>query len=402
MSLAHGRPYLAIPGPSVAPDRVLQAMHRPSPNIYAGELPDLTASLVPDLKGVAKTEGHVAMYIGNGHAAWEASLANVLAPGDVALALPTGRFGHGWAEMARRIGIEIDVIDFGNQSDIDLARVEAALRADKTGRIKAILAVQVDTSTSVKNDIQGLRRVLDMVGHDALLTVDSIACLGVDEMHMDAWGVDICLTGSQKGLMTPAGMAFVFFNDKAAEVRAKMERVSSYWDWTPRAHPEEFFQYFFGTAPTHHIYGLREALNMLVHEEGVEAAWARHAVLARAVWAAFDVWAHPEGLALNIKDPAKRSNAVTSASAPAPKATELREFMEREIGVTLGIGIGMAPGADDPAWHGYFRIGHMGHVNPHMLLGVLGGMEAGLQALGIPHQAGGVTAAASVIAEATS
>ncbi len=376
------------------PDRVLQAMHRAAPNIYEGELAEVTASLVPDLKAVARTQGHVAMYIGNGHAAWEAAIANVLAPGDKALALTTGRFGEGWAEMATRLGVQVDRVDFGRADDIDLDRAEALLRADTDGAYKAVLVVQVDTSTSVKNDIAGLRAALDAAGHDALLMVDSIACLGVDRLEMDAWGVDVMVTGSQKGLMTPPGMAFVFFNDKADAVRKAMPQVSSYWDWGPRVAPQEYYQYFFGTAPTHHIFGLRAALDMLVHEEGVEAAWARHETLARAVWAAFDAWQAPGGLVLNIADPAKRSHAVTTARATAPGSVQLRRWMEDQIGVTLGLGIGMEGVSDT---QDFFRIGHMGHVNAHMVLGVLGGIEAGLHHLGLPMGGSGVAAAADLI-----
>lgn len=400
MSLAQGRHYLAIPGPSAMPDRVLQAMHRPAPNIYTGELVDLVSSVIPDLKAVARTKHNVAIYIGNGHAAWEASLANVVSEGDTVLVLATGRFGIGWGDMASKLGATVELLSFGNATDIDLARVAEALTADTAHRIKAVMAVQVDTSTSVRNDIPGLRKVMDEAAHPALLMVDCIACLGCDVFEMDAWGVDVMVAGSQKGLMTPPGLGFVFFNDKAEAVRSKMPRVSGYWDWMPRGHPTEFYQHFCGTAPTHHLFGLRTALDMLVHEEGVEVAWTRHGALARAVWAAFDTWSAngtvKGGLALNIADATKRSHAVTSASAPVPYGTALRDWMTSNVGVTLGIGLGMAT-RDDPNWDRYFRIGHMGHVNAHMVLGVLGGIEAGLQSLGIPYVKGGVSAAAEAV-----
>ncbi|MFT6943946.1 MAG: alanine-glyoxylate transaminase/serine-glyoxylate transaminase/serine-pyruvate transaminase, partial [Yoonia sp.] len=209
MSLSNGRAYLAIPGPSVMPDAVLQAMHRASPNIYEGELHDLTDSLIPDLKAVAMTDANVAIYIGNGHAAWEAALANVLSRGDTVLVLATGRFCIGWGEMAAGMGAKVETIDYGSHAPIDLARVADVLGADKEGRIKAVLAVHVDTSTSVKNDITGLRAVIDSVGHPALLMVDCIASLGCDRFEMDAWGVDVMVSGCQKGLMTPAGVSFV-------------------------------------------------------------------------------------------------------------------------------------------------------------------------------------------------
>ena len=398
MSLAGGHPYLAIPGPSVMPEAVLRAMHRASPNIYEGELIEMTAGLIPDLRDVARTKGDVAIYIANGHGAWEAALANTVAPGDRVLVPATGRFGHGWAEVAEARGITADLLDFGKRSAIDLDRVETALRADKSHEIKAVLATHVDTSTSVRNDIAALRQVLDTVGHPALLMADCIASLACDRFEMDAWGVDVMIAGSQKGLMVPPGLAFVFFSEKAAEARRALPRVSRYWDWTNRANPEMFYQYFGGTAPTHHLYGLRASLDM-IRAEGIEAIWDRHERLARAIWAACEVWGETGPLELNIADPALRSRAVTALRIGAPHGSDLRRWVQDHAGVTLGIGLGMAdPG--DPAWHGFFRIGHMGHVNAHMILGALGAIEAGLMALDIPHGPGGVGAAAQVIAEA--
>jgi alanine-glyoxylate transaminase / serine-glyoxylate transaminase / serine-pyruvate transaminase len=396
MSLAHGRPYLAIPGPSVMPEEVLRAMHRAAPNIYEGDLVAMTDSLIPDLRRVARTEHAATFYIGNGHAAWEAALANVVAPGDRVLVPATGRFGHGWGDMATGLGCDVQVIDFGKRAPFDLGRIEDALRADREHRIKAVLASHVDTSSSVLNDIAGLRAALDAAGHPALLMADCIASLGCDRFEMDAWGVDVMVAASQKGLMVPPGLGFVFFGPRAAEARARMERVSRYWDWVPRANPEYFFQYSGGTAPTHHLFGLRAALDM-IHAEGIEAIWARHDVLARAIWAACEVWGQGGPLELNIADAAHRSRAVTALRIGAPHGTSLRKWTEHQAGVTLGIGLGMAePG--DPAWHGFFRIGHMGHVNAHMVMGALGAIQAGFMALEIPHGSGALEAAAAVMA----
>ena len=390
-----GRGYLAIPGPSVMPDAVLQSMHRPAPNIYAGELVDIAASLVPDLKTVAQTAGHVAMYIGNGHAAWEAALANTIAPGDRVLVPATGRFAHGWADMAEGLGADVQILDFGKRAPWDMDQIAEALRADTDHHIKAVLAVHVDTSTSIRNDVAALRGILDEVAHPALLMADCIASLGCDHFDMDGWGVDVMVAGCQKGLMVPPGMAFVFFNDKADAARRAMPRVTRYWDWSPRANPEEFFMYWNGTAPTHHLFGLRTALDM-IHAEGMEAIWARHTQLARAIWAACDAWAADGPLELNVADAAHRSTAVTALRLEAPQATALRDWTEQNLGLTLGIGLGMAP-PGDPAWHGFFRLGHMGHVNGHMIMGLLGGIEAGLGALGVSHGEGALAAAARQI-----
>lgn len=389
MSLSQGRAYLAIPGPSVMPDAVLRAMHRASPNIYEGELHDLTASLVPDLKAVARTVGDVAMYIGNGHAVWEASLANVCAPGDTVLVLATGRFGHGWAEMAQGLGLTVYILDFGQTDAVDLDRVTQTLTADTAGRIKAVLVCQTDTSTGVRNDVAGLRAAIDAAGHAALLMVDCMASLGCDTFEMDAWGVDIMVAGCQKGLMTPTGLAFVFFNAKADE--RQVATVSSWWNWRPRANPQQYYQYSNGTAPTHHFYGLRAALD-LIKDEGLDHVLARHATLARAIWAACDVWGQGGALRLNVANPAMRSHSVTSVGVGAGQGDALRQWCEHHAGLTLGIGLGREP-AD--AW---FRIGHMGHVNAQMILGCLATIEAGLIACDIPHGAGGIRAAAEVIA----
>jgi alanine-glyoxylate transaminase/serine-glyoxylate transaminase/serine-pyruvate transaminase len=400
MSLASGRAYLAIPGPSVMPEEVLRAMHRSAPNIYEGELIEMTAGLIPDLRAVARTKGHVAIYICNGHGAWEAALANTVAAGERVLVPATGRFGHGWAEVARGQGIEVEMLDFGKREAIDLARVEAALRADTGHAIRAVLATHVDTSTSIRNDIKGLREVLDATGHPALLMADCIASLACDRFEMDAWGVDVMIAASQKGLMVPPGLGFVWFSDKAAEARRRLGTIPRYWDWTHRASPEMFYQYFGGTAPTHHLYGLRAALD-LISAEGIEAIWDRHETLARAIWAACETWGASGPLEMNVSDRGLRSHAVTALRIGAPHGSNLRRWVQDNAGVTLCIGLGMAePG--DPAWHGFFRIGHMGHVNAHMILGALGAIEAGLAALDIPHGAGGLGAAAQAIAAGVS
>jgi alanine-glyoxylate transaminase/serine-glyoxylate transaminase/serine-pyruvate transaminase len=397
MSLANGRPLLAIPGPSVMPDRVLNAMHRAAPNIYAGPLVEGMPGLLDDLRAVAQTCQHVAIYIANGHGAWEAANCNLFSRGDKALALITGRFGEGWAQSARALGVQVDEIDFGRRSAVDAGRVEAALRADRAHEIKVVLATHVDTSTSALNDIAAIRAAMDAAGHPALLAVDCIASMGCDRFEFDAWGVDVAVSGSQKGLMVPPGLGFVWLSDKALERCATSDLRTPYWDWTPRVKATEFWMYFNGTAPTHHLFGLREALDMLVREEGVEAAWARHDRLARAVWAAFDAWSEGgEGIALNMSDSQARARSVTAARITAPHATRLRTWCEEQAGVTLGIGLGMAPPGSDE-WHGFLRLGHMGHVNAHMVLGTLAVMEAGMQALGIAHGSGGVAAAARVV-----
>ena len=398
LNLASGREYLAIPGPSVMPDRVLRAMHRSAPNIYEGGLVDMVPGIVRDLKAVARTQHHAAIFIGNGHAAWEAALANVLSRGDRVLVLHTGRFSVGWAEMAQKLGIETDMLAFGTRAPVEPGRVEEVLRNDTAHAYKAVLVVQVDTSTSVRNDVAAIRQAMDAAAHPALLMVDSIACLACDEMEMDAWGVDVLVTGSQKGLMTPPGLGLVFFNDRADQARERADCVTHYWDWRPRVAPALFPQYFDGTAPTHHLYGLRAALDM-ISEEGIEAIWARHGVLARAVWAAVEAWGAEGPLELNIPDRADRSHAVTTILAGETRGAELRAWVAAHTGLTLGLGIGMGE-ATDRSSDAYFRIGHMGHVNAQMIMGALGAIEIGLRGTGIAFRRGGLDAAAEVLAEA--
>ena len=396
MSLNFGRTQLSIPGPSVIPERVLNAMHRPSPNIYHGELIELTDTLFPDLKAVARTKHSAAIYIANGHGAWEAALANTLLEGDKVLVLTTGRFAAGWGELARKMGIETQILDFGFQCDADPDQLEQALRADTKGEIKAVLTVQADTASSVINDIPALRKAIDNAGHDAMFMVDCIASLGCDRFEMDDWGVDVMMTGCQKGLMTPAGMSFVFFNDKA-KAASNRAKPSFYWDWTLRADSEQFYQKFGGTAPTHHLYGLRTALDILLHEEGIEACWDRHATIARAVWAAVDTWGDDGIMHHNIKQPLKRTTAVSAITSRNGVAGKLRHWCENEAGVTLGIGLGMAE-PNTPEYDDYFRIGHMGHQNIAMVMSTLGSMDTALKAQNIPHGDGALAEAAKILA----
>ncbi len=396
MPLATGRSYLAIPGPSVSPDRVLNAMHRTAPNIYEGELVDMTRTILADLKRVAVTRQHVAIYIANGHGAWEAANCNMFSRGDKALLAATGRFGFGWAEAARRQGIDVDIIDFGKSGPADPQRIAQALEADTNRQIRAVLVTHVDTASSARNDIAAIRSAMDATGHPALLAVDAIASLGCDELRMDDWGIDVIVGASQKGLMVPPGLGFLWFSEKALDVSRKADLVTPYWDWRPRGTGAEFWQFFGGTAPTHHLYGLREALTMILDEEGIENTWERHRRLASTVWAAFEAWSMGTGIRLNIADPRVRGWSVTAASIPQGGAGALRRWSEAEAGVTLGIGLGMAL-PSEPAYADFLRIGHMGHVNAHMVLGVLAAMEAGMQALGIPHGPGALEAAAGAV-----
>ena len=396
MNLNQGRNYVAIPGPSVVPDRVLQAMHRASPNIYSGEIVGLVEGIIDDLKRVAGTVFHSTIYIANGHGVWEASLSNTLNPGDRILVLSTGLFAKGWGEFAERLGVDVEYIDFGMRAGTDASIVHDRLKGDKSHLIKAVLAVQVDTATSVRNDIALLSEAVRSANHPALLMIDCIASLACEEFRMDGWGVDVMIAGSQKGLMTPPGLGFVFFSEKARKTCEGASLRTPYWDWNRRINPEEFYFYFCGTAPTHHLYGLREALNMIL-AEGLQAVWHRHEVLARAIWAAIERWGAEGQLEPNIADPQSRSHAVTTFRAGPPHGTKLRNWTEDNAGLTLGIGLGMDT-PDDPDSTGCFRLGHMGHLNPHMVLGALASIESGFAAIDYRRGSGAVEAAAEVCA----
>ena len=400
MAYVSGRTYLAIPGPSVVPDRVLSAMHRAAPNIYEGEIVAMTHGIVRDLKRVAMTRHHVAIYIANGHGAWEAANANMFSRGDRALLAATGRFGHGWADHARRMGIDVEMIDFGKNAPADPARIAEALAADTNHTIRAVLVTHVDTASTARSDIPAIRAAIDATGHPALLAVDAVASIACDELRMDDWGIDVLVGASQKGLMLPPGLGFLWFSDKALEACKTSDLATPYWDWKPRDLAIEFWQHFGGTAPTHHLYGLRESLTMLLEEEGLPNVWHRHETLASAVWAAFDAWGAGGAINLNMADPAARGRSVTAARITNGGAGILRKWLEAEAGVTLGIGLGMAL-PSEPAYADFLRVAHMGYVNAHMTMGVLATMEAGMQALGIPHGPGALEAAAGAIARGT-
>lgn len=392
MNLNRGRALTSIPGPSVIPDRVLAAMHRPMPNIYEGELIETGDSVFRDLPGIAGTSGKVFVPISNGHGAWEMALTNTLCRGDAVLVLGTGRFAHGWGEMAAKLGCLVETIDFGDRASVDPNRLEDHLRSDAGHRIKAILVVQVDTASSVLNDIAALRVAIDAAGHPALLMVDCVASLGCVPYYMDAWGVDVTVGGSQKGLMVPPGLGIVWASDRALEAHKRADLVTPYWDWTGRMDETAFYLKFAGTAPVQHIYAMRTALDMLF-EEGLENVWARHAVFADAVRAAIAAWSTEGGLSFNILDPASRANSTTTVLTGTIDGARLRAICDRQAGLTLGRGLG------DFASRA-FRIGHMGHLNPPMVLGALGTIEAALNALDAPQGGSGVAAAAKVIGAA--
>ena len=392
MTVRNGRDFLAIPGPTVVPDAVLRAMHRPAIDIYAGPLTALTDSLLADLRTVFRTAGRVYIYAANGHGAWEAALANCLSRGDRALVLESGRFATAWGDMARALGIEVEVLPGSWRRAVDPDAVEARLRADAAGEVKAVLAVQVDTASGAANDIPALRRAIDASGHPALLMVDAVASLATMPFDMDEWGVDAAVGGSQKGLMMAPGLSFVAAGSRALAAHRSAGLRTPYWDWTARDGEAHYMKYC-GTPPEHLLFGLRAALDMIL-AEGMDAVFRRHRLLAEAVRRAVAVWAEGGAPSFNVEQPAQRADSVTTvrlAEGHDPEA--LRRYCDERCHVALGFGIGALGDRT-------FRIAHMGHVNAPMVLGVLGAVEMGLAALDIPHGRGGVQAAIDGLARA--
>ena len=383
---------IAIPGPSITPERVLRTMHRSMPDIYEGELVDLAFSLVEDLPSIARTSGRVFMSISNGHGAWQMALCNTLSPGDKILVLESGLFASVWGQMAERTHLNVEYLSGDNRLPVDPDMLGQRLSEDTSHEIKAILCVHTDTATSVRNDIAKLGQTIRNLDHPALFMVDCIASLGCEQYEMDEWHVDITVAASQKGLMMPPGMAFVWASQQALEAHKSAGLRIGYFDWDQRMNPDHMYQLFCGTPPIQHLYGLREVLNM-IDEEGLENIWFRHQVLADAVRAAVQTWQQPHGLELNISDPKARSNAVTTIRTGSINSEKLREICATQAGLTLGLAVG-GLGVDA------FRIGHMGHLNPPMILGTLATIEAALLSMNASIGRNGIGTAAEIIAKA--
>ncbi len=384
MTVSNGRGLLSIPGPTNIPDAVLAAMHRPAIDIYAGDMIGVTTTLLEDLPKIFRTAGRVYIYAANGHGGWEAALTNVLSRGDTVLVLESGLFALGWGDMARMIGVKVEVLKGDPRRAVDPAAVAQRLAADAAHEIKAILVVQIDTASGVVNDLPAIRRAIASTGHPALLMVDCVASLGCMPFEMDAWGIDVAMAGSQKGLMTPPGLAFVAANARAHAAHQKADLRTRYWDWTFRD-GDAHYQKYGGTPPQHLLFGLRAALDMLL-AEGLDHAARRHALLAEATRQAVTRWAEAGLLAFNVSRPGERANSVTTVLVQGRDPGPISDYCRDKCGVVLGRGIGDFQGRA-------FRIAHMGHVNAPMALGVLGSIEMALAALDIPHGHGGVQAA---------
>ena len=385
MTVRAGREFLAIPGPTTMPDEVLRAMHRPALDIYSREMIDLSDGLHRDLSRLFATRGKSYIHIANGHGAWEAVLSNVLSRGDKVLVLESGRFALNWGLAARAMGAEVEVLEGDWRRAVRPEQVEARLKKDESNEIKAILVAQVDTASGVVNDIEAIGKAVKASGHPALFMVDAVASLGCMPFEMDKWGIDVAMSGSQKGLMTPPGLGFVAANGRAQAVHKTANMRTPYWDWTEREGTEHYRRYA-GTAPVHLLFALRQAIDMLF-EEGLDNVFERHRLLGEAVRRAVSVWAEGQVLSFNIAEASERSDTVTTVLVSGDHdPAKLHRYCKEKCGVVLGVGIGELQGEA-------FRIAHMGHVNAPMVLGTLGVIETALGALEVPHAKGGTQAA---------
>ena len=383
-----GREFLHAPGPTHIPDRVLSAMHRQPLDLVDSRLKEIARTCFADLRTIFRTEGQVFVYAANGHGGWEAALANICVPGDTVLVPEVGHFSNSWADHARALGLVVEAIEGDWRHAVDPNAVEAHLRSDTERRIKAVLAVQVDTGTAIVNDIPAIRAAMDAAGHPAFLVADTIASLAAMPFEMDAWGVDVAITASQKALMGPPGLAILAANARAVEAAASIPRHSRYWDWGPRTGDENYMK-FNGTMPEHAMFALREALD-LIAAEGLPAIHARHARLAGAVWRTVEAWSEGGAFSFNALDPAQRAVTVTAIRAAGFDPDRLRSHARETLGVSVAGGLGALGGQA-------FRIGHLGSLNEPMILGCLASLEIAFLDLGIPH-APGVRAAVDFLA----
>jgi alanine-glyoxylate transaminase/serine-glyoxylate transaminase/serine-pyruvate transaminase len=386
-----GHEFLHSPGPTHIPERVLRAMHRQPLDLVDTRLKEIAKSCFEDLRDVFATKGHVFVYAANGHGGWEAALTNICMPGDVVLVPEIGHFSNSWAEHARAIGIETEVIEGDWRHAVDPAKIEAHLRADTAGRIKAVLAVQIDTGTGIVNDIPAIRAAIDAARHPALLVADTIASLAAMPFEMDAWGVDVAIAASQKALMCPPGLAILAANARAVEVSAKLPRKQRYWDWGFRL-GDEYYTKFNGTMPEHLFFGLRESLD-IIREQGLPSIVARHSRIAGAVQRAVEVWGEGGALSFNALRPAERSATVTAIRTTGNEADRIRTHARETLGIAVAGGLGALAGKA-------FRIGHLGDINEGMILGCLAGIEMTLLELGIPHGKNAVRAATEFLVRA--
>jgi len=389
MAKPRGRHFFANPGPTNIPDSVLRAMDRPSIDFNDPEFVPVYEASFAGVKRVLRTDQHLFMYNASGHGAWEASLTNLLSPGDTILVLESGYFSDEWAAMARGHGLEVQIVAADWRRGVDIADVRKALAADTSHAIKAVCVVHNETATGMMLPLPAIRDAIDATGHPSLFLVDTISSLGSLEFRMDDWKIDCVVGGSQKGLMLPTGMSFTGVSDKALAAHANAKLHRFYFDWTLMLNRAQ--KSFIGTVPVNIFFGLRESVR-LIEEEGLDNVTARHTRLAEATRRAVKVWAGNNGPQLFCLTPDRYSDSVTAILMPEGfNGDALRKTVRDRFNVSLGGGLGKLGGK-------IFRIGHLGDLNEPMLLGALTAIEMALRIDGIPHGRGGVEAAMAFLA----
>jgi alanine-glyoxylate transaminase / serine-glyoxylate transaminase / serine-pyruvate transaminase len=376
-----GRHFLQVPGPTSVPDRVLRAIDQPTIDHRGPEFGRLTLEVLDRLKQIFQTESPVIIYTASGTGAWEAALVNTLSPGDRVLMFETGHFATLWRKIADKLGLVVDFVPGDWRSGVDSAVVESRLGEDKAHAIKAVLVVHNETSTGVTSRIAAIRQAIDRAGHPALFMVDTISGLGSLDYHHDAWGIDVSVGGSQKGLMLPPGLSFNAVSDKALAAGKSSRLPKAYWGWDEiiAANRNGYFPY---TPATNMLYGLHEATAMLL-EEGLDNVFARHDRHAEATRRAVRGW----GLDILCRNAAEYSSALTAVLMPeGHDADALRREILTRYDLSLGMGLGKLVGR-------IFRIGHLGFFNDLTLCATLCGVEMGLAVRDVPHKNNGVAEA---------
>jgi len=381
-----GRHFLQIPGPTNVPERVLRAIDNPTMDHRGPDFGRLGREVLNKLQAVFQTGGPVVIYPASGTGAWEAALTNTLSPGDAVLMCRTGWFATLWREMAERLGLAPVLIETDWRRGADVDAIGTALAEDRGHRIKAVCVVHNETSTGCTSRIDEVRHAMDAAAHPALLMVDTISSLASMDYRHDEWGVDVTVAGSQKGLMLPPGLSFNAVSAKALRAAETAKLPRSYWDWRPMLAANET-GYFPYTPGTNLLYGLNEAMTMLL-EEGLANVFARHDRHAEATRRAVRKW----GLEVQCLDPRHYSSSLTAVRVPEGHSADgLRAVILDKFNMSLGNGLGILKDR-------VFRIGHLGDFNDLSLIGALGGVEMGLRAAGVPHRNGGVQVAMDFLA----
>jgi alanine-glyoxylate transaminase/serine-glyoxylate transaminase/serine-pyruvate transaminase len=385
-----GRHFLQIPGPTPLPDRVLRAMDTPIIDHRGPEFSKLAKRCLEGIKTIFKTTNPVIIYTATGTGAWEAALVNTMSADDRVLMVETGQFATLWKVMAEKLGLKPEFIPGDWRTGADAAKIEDHLRKDKAHAIKAVCVLHNETATGCLSPIEPIRKAINAAGHPALLMVDTISSLASTDYRHDEWGVDVTVGGAQKGLMLPPGMSFNALSDKALHAAKTSKLPKSFWSWDDMLTMNKigFFPY---TPATQMLQGLAVSIDML-HEEGLDNVFARHARLAEATRRAASGW----GLEILCRDPKYYSPTVTAVLLPdGHDADAFRNLALDTFNISYGASFG-------PYAKKYFRIGHLGDVNDGWQLGALAATEMALALAGIPHKKGGVQAAMDYIVSAHS